>query len=221
MSFKDFFIKSDTPPPDKKITTVKPTTGPSGSGVSMMGATSAGVHTVPQLDQNSTSEFNKYLMKLMDDANLPGPDYYEFAKALQALAAVPLTEQQKYMSVFAGFQAQGVTAESLVDAAGKYIAILGQKKSSEFDASVSTAAQSIKNMESAIERLRLENEELTNKLSANAQQMAKLNGDVIANKGKLEIKKTTFEVSYKNFIEKIMQDRENIQKYLINGTTTQ
>lgn len=216
MSFKDFFVKSDG------LAHISPK--------SSVAAMNTAINTMPegsytpastQVDAGSVNEFNQYLMKLMDDANLPGPDYYEFAKALSGMNTLPITEQQKYVSVFAGFQAQGVTAQSLVDAAMKYIAILGQKKSSEFDASVASASNSISNIEAEIANLTKENEGLAAKLTANGQKIADFNTKVIENKQKLEVKKTTFEVSYKNFINKIMQDTDNIKKYLINGNTTQ
>lgn len=215
MSIKNFFIKSDPVVPSAKVERQPIPTFTAG--------------TIPdptktiQVDTSSTGEFNQYLMKLMDDANLPGPDYYEFAKALNTMVAMgtSLTEELRYKVTFASFQAQGVTAQSLVDAAAKYIAILSQKKSSEFDASVSSAANTLQNIEKAIEALTKENDELATKMSNNGKKIAQFTADVADKKTKLEIKKTTFEMSYKAFIEKIMSDIENIKKYLLNGNATQ
>lgn len=219
MSFKDFFINTPATTVLKDIVANQSAGNkpyyapPSINGMSEE-------QTIAKIDSKSTDDFNQYLMKLMDDANLPGPDYYEFVKALKALEAIPLTEQQKYVSVFAGFQAQGVTAQSLIDAAQKYIAILGQKKSSEFDTSVASASAKLVEIDNMVKQLTEENEQLTAKLTENAKKIAGMSNQSIEMRQKLEIKKTTFEMSFKNFINKIMSDIDNITKYLIDGNAT-
>lgn len=175
---------------------------------------------MPQVDATSGSEFDQYLNKIMEDANLPGPDYYEFSKALASLKSAPLTDEQKYVTIFAGFQAQGVTPKALVDAAQKYIAILGQKKSSEFDPSVASAEVSITGKESLVKQLGEENIRLSQQIQDNATKITKATEEVTTLRSKLEIKKTTFNLSFQNFIKKIMDDVDNITKYLVNGQST-
>lgn len=179
-----------------------------------------GLGTPIQVDATSGSEFDQYLNKLMDDANLPGPDYYEFSKALGTLKASSLTEEQKYITIFAGFGAQGVTAQSLVDAAQKYIAILGQKKSNEFDASVQSAEGNLKSIKNQMADLGDQNAKLQQQLVDNAKKLGELTQEYSSKETKLEVKKTTFNMSYQNFINKIMADIGNITKYLINGQST-
>lgn len=221
MSFKDMFYKAPEESKPEKITTIKPTLGTNNGGISPLGSISAGVYTAPtQIDATSSDEFNQYLAKIMDDANLPGPDYYEFSKAMDTLRSSPLTEEQKYATIYAAFGAQGVTPQGLVDAAQKYIAILGQKKSSEFDTSVQSAELAIKNREESIRIFGEENVKLSSQIADNAKRIAELTEEMSRMKTKVEVKKTTFNMSYQNFINKIMGDIENIKKYLINGSVT-
>lgn len=172
------------------------------------------------IDITSAGEFEKYFLDIMDKANLPGPDYYEFARALEGLKNAGLPEEQKLLAVFAGFQAQGVTPQGLVDAANKYITILESKKTNEFEASVRDAQLVIGNRASRITELQKKNEELTKQIQSNATEADDLMKQNITSQSKLESKKTTFNMSFQNFIAKIQKDIQSIQTYLINGNTT-
>lgn len=220
MSLKDLFYKA--PPEDSKPEKVVPSPQLQQVYKDRSGAAFMPIPTQSsvQVDATSSDEFNQYLAKIMDDANLPGPDYYEFSKALDTLKASPLTEEQKYVTIFAGFGAQGLTPQALVDAAQKYIAILGQKKSSEFDTSVQSAELAIKNREESIRIFGEENVSLSQKIADNAKRIGELTEEMTKMKTKVEVKKTTFNMAYQNFINKIMGDIENIKKYLINGSVT-
>lgn len=222
MSIKDLFWKKDDTLESaqmdarKEITTIKPS-GP--SGIAPLGSVSAGIIPTGQVDVTSADQFIQYLSKIMDDSNLPGPDYYEFAKAIDGLKSVALTEEQKYLSVFAGFQAQGVAPQQLVDAANQYIAILGRKKSTEFDTSVDSAMHVVDQKQSKYDDLLKKNTELAAQIKDNSEEADRLLTDINSSKSKIEIKKTTFNLAFQNFIKKIQADTENITKYLINGNT--
>lgn len=218
MGLKDIFWKDNGPKesprePSKKITSYVPST-PSSASIRTVGAPQANI------DITSAGEFDKYFLGIMDQANLPGPDYFEFAKALEGLKNAGLPEEQKLLAVFAGFQAQGVTPQSLVDAANKYIDILNSKKTGEFDASVVAAQNVILGKEQRIDALVKENAEIAAKLQKNNEEVQFLTQERVNLLGKLESKKTTFNMSFSNFIQKIQKDIESIQKYLINGNIT-
>lgn len=217
MSLKDLFYKAQ--PEEHKVPSGKPTPTVGYNAPQAIGpAVSSSVPV--QVDATSSDEFNQYLAKIMDDANLPGPDYYEFSRAMATLNSSPLTEEQKYATIYAAFSAQGVTAQGLVDAAQKYLVILSQKKSSEFDTSVQSAELAIKNREESIRAFGEENVSLSQRIADNAKKIGELTEEMTKMKTKVEVKKTTFNMAYQNFINKIMGDIENIKKYLINGPIT-
>src|SRR5260370_26760210 len=64
--------------------------------------------------------FAGYFDKLLGDANIPGPDYYEFARMIGAMQAIP-DERARYAAAFAGVQVQGLDKEKLLGAANKYL----------------------------------------------------------------------------------------------------
>lgn len=175
---------------------------------------------VGQVDATSANEFDQYFRNIMDKANLPGPDYFEFAKALDNLKNSGLPEQQKFLAVFAGFAAQGLTPDKLVSAAEQYIQILNDAKVSEFDKSVDSANGQIQNRQNQYDSLVEENSKLAQKMQGNNEKSAQLQGEIITLKGKLESKKTTFNMTFNNFIAGIQKDIQNIKTYLFNGNTT-
>lgn len=218
MGLKDLFYKAAAG--EIKVPSVKTV-----QGATMATNISIGMQTlvpsVPvQVDPTSSDEFDQYLAKIMDDANLPGPDYYEFSKALDTLKSSPLTNEQKYVTIFAGFGVQGITPQSLIDTANKYLVILAQKRVSEFDASVHSAELAIKNREDSIKTFGEENVSLSQKIADNAKRITELTEEGNKMRTKVEIKKTTFTMSYNNLILRIKADIENIKTYLINGSVT-
>lgn len=209
MSFKDLFFK-----PDEEAPKLKAFNPPAPSATAMQAVMPQGVVTAEGVD-----EFTKYFTKVMDDNNIPGPDYYEFSKALLSMAAVGISEQQKYVVVFAGFAAQGIKAELLYDTAARYVEILETKKQEEFETALASAQASIDQKKARVDALVKENTDLTAKIQANTTDMMNLNVDITTQQGKLESKKTTFNMAFNNFVQKIHNDMEKIKTYLYGNAT--
>src|ERR1700731_4751567 len=67
--------------------------------------------------------FLDYFDKLFSEANIPGPDYYEFARMIAAMQAIT-DERSRYVAAFAGLQVQGLDKEKLLATAGEYLRVL-------------------------------------------------------------------------------------------------
>ena len=85
------------------------------------------------------SRMLEYFDKLFSDANIPGPDYFEFSKMVTALKAVP-DEFTRYSAAFAGLQAQGLTKEKLLSTAEEYLKVL-DTDAAHFHSTVEAALQ--------------------------------------------------------------------------------
>lgn len=101
-----------------KLNTVPPVAGTTVNYTSTVVTPSGGIST------DDMAKFNEHFDSLFDQANLPGPDYYEFSKMCQAMATLP--EDAKFPAVFTGLQVQGLTKEKLMESAKHYIAIIDE-----------------------------------------------------------------------------------------------
>src|SRR5689334_3157398 len=92
---------------DKKPVTEKQ---PKGADQMMMPSTAATVNSYTPVNNYTpagNSKFAAYFDKLFSEANIPGPDYYEFSKMIEVMKAVP-DEQVRYTTAFAGLSVQGL-----------------------------------------------------------------------------------------------------------------
>lgn len=68
------------------------------------------------------------IIEEIEKNNLSGPDYFEFMKALEAMASVPMQENLKYQSAFATLSTQGLTKEYLTESVAHYLKIIETEK---------------------------------------------------------------------------------------------
>jgi len=82
------------------------------------------------LDEATIDKFEKHFEALFDQANLPGPDYYEFWKMMETLEPHIRDERTRLSATYASLVVQGLTKDKLVDTAEKYKTIIQEDKNS-------------------------------------------------------------------------------------------
>ena len=75
-------------------------------------------------DSNEFSKFNAHFDELFEKSNLPGPDYFEFSKMVEALSSPGMTNDMKLTVAFAGLTVQGLTVQKLLSSAQQYLDII-------------------------------------------------------------------------------------------------
>src|ERR1700733_13618110 len=73
----------------------------------------------------ANSKFIRYFDKLFSEANIPGPDYYEFSKMIEAMNDIP-DERARLCAAFAGLNVQGLNKLKLLSTAGDYLKLLDE-----------------------------------------------------------------------------------------------
>jgi hypothetical protein len=206
MSFLDLFIERTED--DKSSNSTKPATNSAVPKLSL-NSVSPSIQTFPTSpapQSQDMSKFNEHFDSLFSQANLPGPDYFEFSKMCQAMAALP--EDAKFPAVFMGLQVQGLTKEKLIESANHYIAIIDEdtkKFNDAIDGKIIADVQA--------KRLTVENKKkaLQEKITMIAQLQAELEKD------NMEIENLTAEA---NDQEKKATEKASIYKMACEARKT-
>lgn len=163
-------------------------------------------------------DYGKYLNGVMEKANLPGPDFFEFSKTLEGYEGQPIGEQSKYELAYAAFKTMGVTPEKLVSTANQYIGEI-TKEELDYAHFHSEEQKGIEAKKKEVQEIATENERLDKQIQDNILKSQKLNEAIYATSMQLASDKTGFE-NAANQAKAIISDRiTKIKMYLNAGTT--
>lgn len=169
-------------------------------------------------------KIKEQLAAALEAANLEGYDYFEFARSVDAQAALFPSESLRYTATFTAVAAvpnMKVTVDTLVSSAEHYLSVLA-KKEEEFKqaldqqtgSSVTAKEGSItaidQNMASKAEQIQKITEEINNL----QQQKTALQNEIGSAKLKIEQVKNNFYATLKLFTDKISSDINKIKTYL-------
>ena len=153
-----------------------------------------------QVSGDDMAKFNAHFDELFDQANLPGPDFYEFTKMCTAMAALP--DETKYSAVFAGLQVQGLTKEKLLESANHYIAIIDED-SKKFNSTIDTKIvadaqaklQEVEKRKAAVLQKQQLIEQMQNEILQENQNIANLAADANEQQRKATEKTTIYKAA--------------------------
>ena len=160
-----------------------------------------------------SEKFTQYFDQLFKDANLPGPDYFEFSKMTEAMMGIT-DERARYSAAFAGLSVQGLDKQKLLDTAAQYIQVIesdADNFSNTVDAAlkekVQTKQQEIADNVKRIQMLTKEISELENKITV-------LQNEVKENEEKIESSSGGYKVASESMKQRILFDIEKIKQYI-------
>lgn len=115
-------------------------------------------------------KFNQHFNQLFRDADIQGPDYFEFSKMTEAMMGIA-DEKTRFTVAFAGLTVQGLNKIKLLETAGEYLLLLA-RDAEDFKRSVDAALEEkvhaplneIIIRQQRIEQLNLELNDLQNKI---------------------------------------------------------
>jgi len=159
------------------------------------------------------SKFKDYFDKLFKEANIPGPDYFEFSKMIDVMQAVP-DEEVRYITAFAGLSVQGLDKQKLLTTATQYLQVL-ETDATNFHSTVDAALQ-----EKVHEKKRLMEEkekriqQLTQEISALQNDMLTLQNEIKENEAKIEANMGGYKYESEALKARISRDLEKIKRYI-------
>jgi hypothetical protein len=157
--------------------------------------------------------FTGHFDKLLSDANIPGPDYYEFARMIAVMQAIP-DEAARYNAAFAGLQVQGLDKQRLLDTATEYLRILSTD-AGQFQATVDAAfKEKVNGKEAEAEQKAARIRSLSQEIAQLQQQIGSLQEETRVSKDKLSAGSIAYSTESKRRQEDIRRDIEKINQYI-------
>lgn len=159
------------------------------------------------------NRFAEYFDKLFSEANIPGPDYYEFSKMIGVMQAIP-DELSRFSAAFAGLQVQGLSKEKLLSTASEYLQVL-ETDAAHFNSTVAGALQE------KVQDKKAEVQEKATRIQALSKEIAELQSQIIAldaaikeNEEKIGLRQRDYTAESKERKARISADIEKIKQYI-------
>ncbi len=157
--------------------------------------------------------FADYFDKLFSEANIPGPDYYEFARMIDAMQMIP-DEPSRYHAAYAGLQVQGLSKDKLLDTAAEYLRVL-TTDADHFQKTLDAALQEKVHSKAAEAEEKAQRiQALSQEIMQLQQQIGALQDEVRVNRDKLTGGGNSYTAESKRRQEEIRRDIEKINQYI-------
>jgi len=165
-------------------------------------------------------DIQNQLLQALEEANIDGYDYFEFRGSLENMKAVIPNEPERFKAAYAAVSAM-VKPERLIETAQYYIDKLDAKKN-EFEAlcaqmteqNVTAKENEAQAIDESIAQKQEQITQLNQQISEVQEQKAALLNEAITEKGKIEKVQVNFNMTHKNVVTRIEQDKTKIQTYL-------
>ena len=157
--------------------------------------------------------FAGHFDQLLSEANIPGPDYYEFSRMIGVMQGIP-DEGARYSAAFAGLQVQGLDKQRLLTTAGEYLRIL-TTDADQFQRTVDAALQEkVHGKETEAEEKAGRIQALSQEILQLQQQISALQEEVRANKDKLMNGSSAYAAESQRRQQQIKNDIDRINQYI-------
>jgi predicted nucleic acid-binding Zn-ribbon protein len=158
---------------------------------------------------------------MFDQANLPGPDYYEFWKMTETLETHIKDEKARLSATYASLAIQGLTKEKLIESANKYKELIQHDKShfekvanEKGEKDIGDKRKELKQLEESIVKHSEMIQKLTKEITDSQAAMGKLKATIAEEEGKLASNKQGYNLACEAMMKKITDDITKIQTTL-------
>jgi len=180
------------------------------SGSSVAGNRQASPGTGGHVDEQ---KFSEYFDMLFSEANIPGPDYFEFSKMTEAMQAIP-DEQARFHAAFAGLQVQGLDKQKLLSTADEYLRVL-EADASHFRATVDQAMQEkVHGRSASLQEKTGRIQSLAREISDLQNQVLALQAEIKENQAKIEASTGGYAAESGDRKVRVLADIEKIKQYI-------
>lgn len=173
------------------------------------------------LNADEVDKFEKHFEKMFDQANLPGPDYYEFWKMMETLEVHIKDEKARISATYAALAIQGLTKEKLAETANKYKEMINLDKvqfekvaNDKSEKEIGQKRKELIGLEETIVRHSEMIQKLTKEITDAQTATGRLKATITEEENKLAKNKQGYMVACEAMIRKISNDITKIQTTL-------
>jgi len=161
----------------------------------------------------SSDKFRNYFDKLFMDSNIPGPDYFEFSKMVQAMSAIP-DEKTKYLTAFAGLSIQGLDKKKLLETATHYLELIDADAKNFHSMVAKTLQEKVtakkKEMDDKTKRI----QDLNREIAELSSGLEAISNEVKDNEEKINANAANYQAEMLQLKDRISQDAQKINQYI-------
>lgn len=163
-------------------------------------------------DSAVSEKFRAYFKNLYDNANQPGPDFYEYHNMVEAMGNL-IADEIKYPSVFAGFGSQ-LTKEKLLSTGAQYLHMLEADRS-DFDKSlVQARQQKVQSRKEQADKKAAQIKSLQEQIAALNNDIIQLNKQAAEDEARLATEQAAYYQQSDSFMQRIRNGIDRINQYL-------
>jgi peptidoglycan hydrolase CwlO-like protein len=159
------------------------------------------------------SKFRQHFDSLFAEANLPGPDYYEFAKMVDAMTVIS-DEKARYLAAFAGLSVQGLNKEKLLSSAAEYLKMVETDAAAFQQTLDATLKEKVQSKQQAMDEKKERIQQLTQEITALHNELATLQNEIKENEEKIWSNNNGYKTAAENMKTKITSDIEKIKQHV-------
>jgi len=170
------------------------------------------------MNTDELDKFEKHFERIFDQANMPGPDYYEFWKMMETLEVHIKDEKARISATYASLAIQGLTKEKLVETAAKYKELIDQDKltfekvtNDKADKEIGIKRKDLQQLEQTVAKNAEMIQKLTKEITEAQTSMGKLKSVITEEETKLARNKQGYNMACEAMMRKISEDITKIQ----------
>ncbi|GGH58708.1 archaellum component FlaC [Filimonas zeae] len=167
----------------------------------------------PAGTDNGSSKFSEHFNRLFADANLPGPDYYEFWKMTEAMQAIA-DEKARFCAAFAGLQVQGLDKQKLLSSAQQYLQILEADAAAFNNTIDQTLLEKVQSRKKEMAGTQEKIQQLSQEIIRLQQHTEVLTQEIAANEAKIESSTAGYATALAASKNKILQNIDKIYTHI-------